>query len=71
MTQEKTVQTSFGPFDRRRYKSLCRLLAESDKIGMERDETVMFEGQELVISVGQELRNFLDTKFAMRGHEGL
>lgn len=68
---EKTVQTIAGPFDRKRYKSLCRLLADSEKEGLDKDEIVMFEGQELLISFGQQLRNYLDLTFAQRGHGGL
>lgn len=68
---EKTVSTIAGPFDRLRYKSLCKLLDDSEKEGLDRESVVMFEGQELLISSGQHLRTFLDKTFASRNHGGL
>jgi DnaJ-class molecular chaperone len=68
---EKTVQTIAGTFDRRRYKSLCLTLANAAKEGMDRDEVIMFEGNELLISFGEHLRNSLDLTFAQRDHKGL
>jgi hypothetical protein len=68
---EKTVQTIAGPFDRKRYRTLCLTLADAAKADMEDDEVVMFEGQEMLISFGKHLRNHLDRTFAQRDHGGL
>ena len=68
---EKTVNTIAGPFDRKRYKVLCDTLDDAEKQGMSSDEVTMFEGNELLISFGGYLREFLDQTFAGRNHGGL
>lgn len=68
---EKTVNTVCGPFNRTRYDQLCATLDAAEKEGMDRDDVVKFEGQDLVISFGGFLRQFLDQTFAQRGHGAL
>lgn len=71
MTIEKPVSTIAGAFDRNRYNALCKTLDEAAAEGMGRDEVTMFEGQELLISFGTYLREYLDSRFAGRGHGSL
>ncbi len=68
---EKTVNTNCGPFSRARYDKLKETLANAKKEGLDRDSVVMFESQELLISYGDYLVQFLDQTFAQRGHGGL
>lgn len=68
MTIEKPVHTIAGAFDRNRYKALKETIKEADKCGISDDEITLFEGQELVIKYGKYLLQYLDQKFAERGH---
>ena len=68
---EKTVETIAGPFTRKRMESLRATLEQAKAEGMERDQATMFEGNELLISFGQYLLEFLDGQFAQRDHHGL
>lgn len=63
---EKPVQTIAGPFDRKRLEALQQVLVDQD-----RDSTVMFEGQQLLVSFGQYLAEFVDTTLGQRNTEGL
>ena len=68
---EKTVNTIAGPFDRKRYKALCDTLDQAEKDGIDRDQVIKFEGNDLLVSFGGYLREFLDSTFAQRNHAGL
>lgn len=62
----KPVQTVFGPIDRARLKALKDTLANED-----RDTVVMFEGQELLVSFGNYLVEFVEMELGKRNTEGL
>lgn len=68
---EKTIDTVAGPFSRARSEKLKETLKAATAEGLERDQVIKFEGQDLLISFGQYLVEFLDMQFAQRGHEGL
>ena len=68
---EKTIQTIAGPFDRKRMDMLRETLKEADREGRDKHEVIKFEGQDLQISFGTYLLEFLDSQFATRGHQGL
>lgn len=65
---EKTVGTICGPFDRKRLESLKETVeaAESDLLS----ET-NWEGQSLDVKFGRYLIEFVETRMAQRGHNGL
>ena len=71
MTEEKTIQTVAGPFNRKRMETLRQTLADAKKEGRDRAEVINFEGNELLISFGEYLIQFLDMQFANKGHQGL
>ncbi len=68
---EKTVQTIAGPFDRKRMEALRETLAQADGEMLGREEVIKFEGNDLVISFGKYLLEYLDGEFAKKGHQGL
>lgn len=63
---EKPVQTIAGSFDRKRLESLLETIKDQD-----RDSTVMFEGQELLVSFGQYLAEYVDMELGKRNTRGL
>lgn len=63
---EKPVQTIAGPFDRKRLKALKDTIE-----GEDREAIVMFEGQELLVSFGQYLAEFVETTLGQRNTRGL
>lgn len=68
---EKTVQTVAGPFDRKRMDALRETLAEADREGRDKGEVIKFEGNDLLISFGTYLLEYVDSQFATKGHQGL
>lgn len=68
---EKTVSTIAGPFDRKRADDLKATIDKAKSDGMSRDESVMWEGQELLISFGEYLHEYVDGRLAARNHNGL
>jgi hypothetical protein len=66
MTNEKPIQTVAGAFDRNRLQALKDALKDQD-----RDSVVMFEGNELLVSYGGYLVEFIEGEFAKRNHGGL
>lgn len=66
MTIEKPVNTIAGAFDRNRLKALKAAIADQD-----RDSVIMFEGNELLVSFGGYLAEFVEGEFAKRNHGGL
>lgn len=63
---EKPVQTIAGPFDRKRLKALKDTIE-----GQDRDSTVMFEGNELLVSFGGYLAEFVEGELGKRNTRGL
>ena len=63
---EKPVNTIAGPFDRKRLKALQEVIRDQD-----RDSTVMFEGQELLVSFGGYLAEFVEGELGKRNTRGL
>jgi hypothetical protein len=63
---EKPVQTNCGPFDRKRLEALQTVIKDQD-----RDSVVMFEGQELLVSFGQYLAEFVGIELGKRNTGGL
>lgn len=63
---EKPVQTKWGPISRGQAESLKAALD-----GQDRDATVMWEGQEVLVSFGQYLVQFVETEFGKRNTRGL
>lgn len=63
---DKPVQTICGPFDRKRLDSLQETIKDQD-----RDSTVMFEGQELLVSFGQYLAEYVGMELGKRNTRGL
>lgn len=63
---EKPVQTVAGPFDRKRLESLQEVVKDQD-----RESVVMFEGQELLVSFGQYLVEFVELQLGKRNTGGL
>ncbi|MBP53073.1 MAG: hypothetical protein CMG88_03710 [Marinobacter sp.] len=63
---EKPVNTIAGPFDRKRLKALKEVIQDQD-----RDSTVMFEGQELLVSFGGYLAEFVEGELGKRNTRGL
>lgn len=68
---EKTVHTIAGPFDRKRTEALKETLDKAKADGMSRDDVTMFEGQEMLISFGEYLFEYVDQQFANRNHGDL
>lgn len=63
---EKPVQTIAGPFDRKRLDALKETIKGEDK-----DSTVMFEGQELLVSFGGYLAEYVESELGKRNTRGL
>jgi hypothetical protein len=63
---EKPVQTNAGPFTRKRLESLQAVIKDQD-----RDAVVQFEGQELLVSYGQYLAEYVEIEFGKRNTRGL
>jgi len=63
---EKPIQTIAGPFDRKRLNALKATLKDQD-----RDSVVMFEGQEVLVSFGGYLVEFVEMELGKRNTEGL
>lgn len=66
MAVEKPIQTIAGPFDRKRLDALKETIENQD-----RDSTVMFEGQELLVSFGGYLAEFVEMELGKRNTGGL
>lgn len=66
MTDEKPVQTKWGPWTRDMMNRLKAELKDQD-----RDAVVMFEGNEVLVSFGNYLVEFLEIEFAKRNTAGL
>lgn len=63
---EKPVQTIAGPFDRKRLNAIKETIKDQD-----RDSVVMFEGQELLVSFGGYLAEYVETELGKRNTRGL
>lgn len=63
---EKPVNTIAGPFDRKRLAALKETIKDED-----RDSTVMFEGQQLLVSFGHYLAEFVEMELGKRNTGGL
>jgi hypothetical protein len=63
---DKPVNTVAGPFDRKRLEALEAVLKDQD-----RDSVVMFEGQELLVSFGNYLAEFVNLELGKRNTGGL
>lgn len=63
---EKPVSTIAGPFDRKRLDALKETIKDQD-----RDSTVMFEGQELLVSFGGYLAEYVEMELGKRNTGGL
>lgn len=66
-----SVSTIAGNFDSMRAKSLRKTLEDAKAEGMSRDQVVMFDGQELLISFGEYLLEHVEMELAQRGTRGL
>lgn len=63
---EKPVHTIAGPFDRKRLEALKETIKDE-----ERDSTVKFEGQDLLVSFGQYLAEYVEMQLGKRNTRGL
>lgn len=63
---EKPVNTIAGQFDRKRLEALKATIKDQD-----RDSTVMFEGQELLVSFGGYLAEYVEMELGKRNTRGL
>lgn len=63
---EKPVQTIAGAFDRKRLDALKETIKDQD-----RDSTIMFEGQELLVSFGGYLAEYVEMELGKRNTRGL
>lgn len=63
---EKPVQTNAGPFDRARLKALREAIKDED-----RDTVIKFEGQDLLVSFGEYLAQYVEMQLGSRNHGGL
>lgn len=63
---EKPVNTIAGPFDRKRLDALKETIKDQD-----RDSTVMSEGQELLVSFGGYLAEYVEMELGKRNTRGL
>lgn len=63
---EKPVNTIAGPFDCKRLDALKETIKDQD-----RDSTVMFEGQELLVSFGGYLAEYVEMELGKRNTRGL
>lgn len=63
---EKPVMTKWGPWTRDMMNRLKEALKDED-----RDSSIQFDGNEILVSFGLYLVEFLEGEFAKRGHAGL
>lgn len=63
---DKPIQTIAGPFDRKRLTALKEAIKDQD-----RDSVVMFEGNELLVSFGGYLAEYVETELGKRNTRGL
>lgn len=63
---EKPVQTIAGAFDRKRLDALKETIKDQD-----RDSTVMFEGNEFLVSFGGYLAEYVEMELGKRNTRGL
>jgi hypothetical protein len=63
---EKPVQTIAGAFDRKRLDALKETIKDQD-----RESVVMFEGNELLVSFGTYLAEYVETELGKRNTRGL
>lgn len=63
---DKPINTIAGPFDRKRLDALKETIKDQD-----RDSTVMFEGQELLVSFGVYLAEYVEMELGKRNTRGL
>lgn len=63
---EKPVQTIAGPFDRKRLDALKETIKDQD-----RDSTVKFEGNDLLVSFGGYLAEYVELELGKRNTRGL
>lgn len=63
---EKPVQTIAGPFNRKRLDAMKKTIE-----GEDRDSVVMFEGQELLVSFGEYLAEYVESELGKRNTRGL
>lgn len=63
---EKPIQTIAGAFDRQRLDKLKETIKDQD-----RDSVVMFEGQELLVSFGAYLAEYVEMELGKRNTRGL
>lgn len=63
---EKPIQTIAGPFDRARLARMKETIKDQD-----RDSVVMFEGNELLVSFGEYLAEFVEMELGKRNTGGL
>lgn len=66
VSNEKSVQTIAGSFNRTRLSLLQQTIKDHDK-----EDVVMFEGNELLVSFGRYLAEFVEGELGNRGHNGL
>lgn len=59
----RVVRTIAGPFSRDRLARLKRTLDQARESGMTRDQVTQFEGQDLLISFGEYLYEFVEGEF--------
>lgn len=52
---DKPVQTVAGPFDRERTEALRQTLKQAEDQMLDREQTIKFEGNDLLISFGTYL----------------
>lgn len=61
------VPTQCGLFDRERFESLRDTLRQATEVdGMSRDQVVKFEGQDLLISYGQYLAEYVEGQLIIK-----
>jgi hypothetical protein len=66
MTEEKPVMTKWGPWTRDMMNRLKDAIKDEDS-----DTVIQFDGNEILVSFGGYLVEFLEGEFAKRGHAGL
>lgn len=71
MVTEKQVPTIAGFFGAARIKSLRETLEQAKADGMSRDEVTKFEGNDLLISFGEHLLEYVDGEYSRRNNGGL
>lgn len=66
-----SIQTAAGNFDSPTIAEVRKTLTAAEAEGKSRDETTMWRGQELVISFGWYLVEFVEGELAKRNTGGL